>query len=446
MSVVRASVTDVILEALDESTGQVCRADLPALAVEIIDEIRALERLSCAARARQARLSAALDGLRREEEKAAGVAAAHRGRGVAGEIALARRESPHRARRHLALATILAELPDTRAAFDAGAISEWKATLMARETACVEGEHRALIDAEIAGDPAALEAMGDRELVAAVRRRTATLDPAAVVARRRQAEHERRVTIRPAPDEMCFVTALLPVARGVAVYAALRREFEASRAAGDERGQGQLMADALVARVLNGAGLTEVPCIPVSLGLVMTDRALLAGADDVAHLEGAGEISAELGRELAAAAATSRHTLWLRRLFAAPASGELVAADSRQRRFPRGLARLIRLRDRTCRTPWCDAPVRHVDHVVAASVGGPTSRLNGQGLCEACNYAKQSRGWHALPRPGPGHHVTTVTPTGHRYASSAPTVPGLEGVVYRPRIIDIALVYLPEAG
>jgi hypothetical protein len=63
--------------------------------------------------------------------------------------------------------------------------------------------------------------------------------------------------------------------------------------------------------------------------------------------------------------------------------------------FPDGIARLIRLRDRVCRTPWCDAPVRHVANVQAHQDGGPTNEVNGQGLCESCNHAKQAAGWHA---------------------------------------------------
>lgn len=87
--------------------------------------------------------------------------------------------------------------------------------------------------------------------------------------------------------------------------------------------------------------------------------------------------------------------------------------DSRAWAFPDGIARLIRLRDRVCRTPWCDAPVRHVDHVQARQDGGPTNETNGQGLCESCNHAKQAAGWHSRIRPGRRHEMETTTPTGH---------------------------------
>jgi HNH endonuclease len=99
--------------------------------------------------------------------------------------------------------------------------------------------------------------------------------------------------------------------------------------------------------------------------------------------------------------------------------------DSKARAFPRLLAVFLGLRDQgTCRTPWCDAPIRHGDHVVPVERGGQTSGPNGQGLCAACNHAKQAPGWTARPRPGPRHTIATTTPTGHTYWSTAPAPPG----------------------
>jgi hypothetical protein len=116
---------------------------------------------------------------------------------------------------------------------------------------------------------------------------------------------------------------------------------------------------------------------------------------------------------------------FIRRLFTAPGTGQLIAMDSRARRFPGGLGSFIDLRDQTCRNPWCDAPIAHRDHPWAAVEGGPTTAGNGQGLCEACNYAKQAPGWRARAIPGePSHTIETTTPTGHRYRSTAPPPPG----------------------
>ncbi|MCF6378728.1 HNH endonuclease [Nocardioides KLBMP 9356] len=158
----------------------------------------------------------------------------------------------------------------------------------------------------------------------------------------------------------------------------------------------------------------------VALNLVMSHDALLGTADDDARIAGFGPIPAELAREIVANAVGRGDEVWLRRLYASPTTGELVAMDSKSRLFPAGLARFIKLRDQVCRTSWCDAPIRHIDHVQSWETGGPTSAINGEGLCEACNYAKEAARWRA--RPGPDGTVTTTTPTGHSTTTRPPPV------------------------
>ncbi len=418
--------------------------DRDAIDVERIDLIRALEGLKCAAAAAQAVLTADFDASQRAEQAAAGVPAERQGRGVAAQVALARRESPHRAQQHLGLAKILAtELPHTMAAFRAGRITEWKATLVGRETGCLSLEDRRYVDRVVAGEPSRIEAMGDRELVGEIKKLAYRLDPASFVERRRRAEADRRVTVRPAPDVMTHLSALLPVGQGVAVFAALKQHADSLRAAGDTRGRGQIMADTLVQRV---TGQTSAREVPVSIGLVLTDRSLLAGGDEPAHVDGYGPIPADVARSMAAASLNARCKTWLRRLFAPPRTGDLVAMDSRARVVPDGIGRFIDVRDPICRTPWCDAPVRHRDHVVAVEDGGETSVRNTQGLCEACNHAKQARGWQARPRPGPRHTVVTRTPTGHLYRSTAPPAPGTgsEAVPVPAEVTSIGEIYVAD--
>ena len=99
-----------------------------------------------------------------------------------------------------------------------------------------------------------------------------------------------------------------------------------------------------------------------------------------------------------------------------------TATDPRARAFPTHLRRLLILRDEVCRTPWCDAPIRHADHITAHTDGGPTTLTNGQGLCEACNHTKQTPGWTTRPHPAPPKpdQILTTTPTGHTWTSHDP--------------------------
>ena len=53
---------------------------------------------------------------------------------------------------------------------------------------------------------------------------------------------------------MARLTALLPVADGVAVYAALTRSADTVKSSGDDRSKGAIMADQLVERVTGTPG------------------------------------------------------------------------------------------------------------------------------------------------------------------------------------------------
>ncbi len=358
--------------------------------------------------------------------------------GVAGQVALARRESPSRGSRHLSTALALVrQMPHTLAALESRVISEWRAELVVRETAMLTGEQRTDVDTELAttlGDE--LGRLGGRELVRRVQAIAYRIDAASVVARSRAAEAQRRVSIRPAPDTMAYVTALLPVAQGVAVHAALTTAAGAARAAGDDRTKGQVMADMFVQCL---TGQAEAPLVPVEVQVVMTERALLHGDDTPAHVPGYGAVPAAWARRLLAGHTDQPATaqVWLRRRYTHPAGGTLVAMDSSRRVFDGSLRRLLVARDGTCRTPWCDAPIAHLDHVTDHAHDGPTSAANGQGLCARCNHTKQLTGWSARASGGPTgpgsdragpHTVVTRTPTGHSYRSTAPPVlPGTEG-------------------
>jgi 5-methylcytosine-specific restriction endonuclease McrA len=388
-----------------------------------IDLLSQLETLKAAAAAAQARVTVSFVASQRAEQARQGVPAQDQGRGVASQVALARRESPYRGNRHVGLAHALVhEMPATLAALQTGQISEWGAHLLVRETATLSAEHRTAVDAALAGK---LAGLGDRALVAEAKKLAYKLDPASPLRRIRGAVKDRRVSLRPAPDTMTFLTGFLPVAQGVAVHTALTRHADSLRASGDERSRGQIMADTLVERVTGQATATEVP---VEVQLVMTDKALLGDDDTPARLAGYGVVPASLARALVkgTTGVAERAQAWVRRLYTSPTTGELVAMDSRRRTFTGELRHFLVLRDDACRSPWCDAPIRHADHVVAYSEGGQTSEEDGQGLCEACNYAKQAPGWRARSSRSPNdpHTVVTTTPTGHSYSSRAPAPPG----------------------
>ena len=194
------------------------------------------------------------------------------------------------------------------------------------------------------------------------------------------------------------------------------------------------MADTLFERV---TGRSATDATPVAVNLVISDESLLGGSTAPASITDYGPIPAAVARHIVRdATADPKSRATLRRLYASPSSGALVALESRSRLFPRGLATFIELRDQRCRTPYCDAPVRHRDHATPWARGGSTSSENGLGLCEQCNYTKESAGWsvNAVTSEFDRHTAEFTTPTGATYRSTAPPLLALR------RALDISEV------
>ncbi|MDR6986673.1 hypothetical protein J2Y66_001143 [Paenarthrobacter nitroguajacolicus] len=358
-----------------ERIGETQAGSVPANTVggDLIEQLRVLEEMKSAISALQARVAVAFDLVQRAGQAEAGVPASERGHGVGAQVALARRESPNRGSRLLGLAkALVAEMPHTLAALKSGQLNEWRATLLVKETACLSVEDRCAVDEELAPDAGTFAGKGDKAIIAAAKAAASRRDPRSVAGRASRAAAERTVSLRPAPDTMTYLTALLPVAQGVAVYAALSRAADSARSSGGSGGvvptRGQVMADALVERITGTPGGFS----GINLDLVMTDRTLFQGDSEPARLRGYGIVPAEWGRELLGleqatgsrpvkscpansgqantgpgqATPDQELTVRLRRLYTAPGTGELLGTDSNARLFTGRLRRFIETRDR----------------------------------------------------------------------------------------------------
>ena len=280
----KSFVAETVAEASDASAGldafaiadlgeSLLHVDCDGADAERIAQIRALEQVKAKAAATQVQIEIDFAASQRRKQAAAGVPLAQRGLGVGAQIAMARQDSPHKGARHVGFAEALREMPHVKAAMRAGQVSEWRATLVVRETACLKLGDRQHIDQTIAANPSQLDGLGDQALVAKVKKLAAELDPASVAARTRRAVAQRHVSCRPAPDTMCYLTALLPVGQGVAAYTALVKAAASALAPGDARGRGQIMVDTFVMRLTGQTAATDVP---VEVDLVIRARSAAA--------------------------------------------------------------------------------------------------------------------------------------------------------------------------
>ena len=413
------------------------RASLAAVDVDALSDhervalVAELERLKGSAAACQAR---ATDALRVSREV---VAPRDVTRSVGSEVALARHESPSTGDRFVGLSRALVhEMPHLMSALTDGVVSERAAVEVVRETATLTREHRVEVDRRIAD---ALPRLSPRMAGRAAARVAAELDAASVIRRMEAAVRSRRVTVRPAPDGMAYLTVLGPLREVVGAHAALLRrarsvvggQCEDEAPAG--RGVGAVSADVALQLL---AGLATVQVQPVEVQLVMTDRALLGtgdpgrSADEAARVPGHGSVPAPVARAWVRGADPA--SVWLRRLYTSPDGRDLVALDSRRRTFVGGLRRVLVLRDDVCTTPFCDAQIVHADHAHPARDGGPTSAENGHGKCARCNHVKEAPGWRVTVARGSPRETETRTPTGHTYRSLAPPLLGWGSASHPP--------------
>ena len=438
---------------------------------ERVDLVVEIERDKGGGAAAQARLTHALRQSREASSPHDAI------RSVGAEVALARRESPTLGDRFVGMARALVdEMPCTMQALSSGSCSERHALLMVQATSALSRAHRAEVDRRVGP---LLGRLGRRGAERAARRVAQELDAASVVRRMEDAVRSRRVTVRPAPDGMAYLTVLGPMVEVVGASAALRARSQrvATGQAPDEgpdgRSAGAIAADTALS-LLSGRAVGELQ--PVEVHLVMTDRALLGTGDpdrsvmEPARIPGHGSVPAPSARArlrtdpalpspvgtATGGRANAVASVWLRRLYTSPDGRDLVAMDSHRRLFDGLLRRMLVLRDDVCTTPWCEAPIAHADHTTPVRAGGVTSFRSGTGKCERCNYGKEAPGWVTTaepvvdshveaglpPRTGPPpesgsspdpapprHRVHVTTPTGRRYASEPPPLLGWGSIV-----------------
>jgi Domain of unknown function (DUF222) len=410
---------DDVLSGLAAGVGDCASAELGGASdAARIDRIARLEKIKAAAAALQMAESVRFAQSQAEAQLAADVHPEKIGRGIADQIGLATHMSGFAAAGRLKMARALwFDLPQTYRLLVAGEISDYVASLVVTETRHLDTATRRDVDGKIVA--AGIARMGPRRAATCARRHAYEADPHGYMQRGRTERKHRRVTLRPAPDTMSFLSGYLPVEQGVACLKALQDHTDTVKASGDQRSRDQIMADTLVERLTGQAQATDVNA---ELQIVMDLDVLLdANNHKPAELAGYGPLPADLARDILA---TSKGRLWWRRLYALPVGGPLAGGDPHRRNFDGYLRKLIIWRDRECRDPYCEAPIRHIDHIQRFADGGLTIYSNGRGECERGNHVREMPGWNvesiSSGLDGQPHTIKITTPTGHSYLSRPP--------------------------
>ena len=216
---------------------------------------------------------------------------------------------------------------------------------------------------------------------------------------------------------------------------------------GDARTGGQVRADTLAARITGRDPTdTDADAPPLRVNLVIGIESLFGDGTEPGLIPGLGFLPAALCTDLVRrASAAAKATL--RRLFASPEQRALVAMESTSRHFDGLLAEFLTSATAAPAAPPAATPPSGTTTTsTRAADGGTTTAANGQGLCERCNYLKETPGWTTwTPHPSPDrlHEVHGVTEHLRILRSTAPPLPGgpAGGWDYSPCELQLASNY-----
>lgn len=341
---------------------------LPGTARELRSFIEAIENALSALSGLQLAAINAFDGMVRAEDAAAGVPARDQGRGVARGVQMAVHTTPARASRMVETAKVMAtELPLIFDGLCSGKLNSYRAQIVASEARKLpSGARRQLFDKRLASNISHIVKLGPKSLRRRAQDLVDELHPKS--AEERFIEEARAscfVEVEDLGHGMSRLTATMPTPHAAYVFTLLDAAassqpiYMQDRTTGtDVMPRGQAMAQALYERFANGdpivpvanpeAASERLSSVPLTIDLVISDRALLGYGDEPATIltggarKNLGSVPASIARALIAngidavggASDDGRPAVWLRKLYAND-HGALVATSSRQRFHPR---------------------------------------------------------------------------------------------------------------
>ncbi|MGV2958787.1 HNH endonuclease [Glutamicibacter sp. AGC13] len=406
--------------------------------------IELLEALISAARCKQAGLAHQIEKEYVRDHEERGVHLDDQTRGAAACVALARKQSPHGMRNYLVNCRILFEdTPNLAAACARGEFTEAQTQAILTPLQNLKPQRRTEFDHLYAQNPHMFESMGTTQIKETVRKFALAYisDPDSI--KQKTVEEQRNLTLKIDDQHgRIIIHGEYPLLQGMCLKRYLDEESKTLRKKGDPRTRTQIRADLLFSYMMVGEP-SKMP-IALQVAVVMTDRALFAGEREPAYLEGYGFIPAQSVREWISGHQIPNSLTFdqmdakpttelieqldvrteLARLYTAPGDQDLIAMDSKARIFPEKLKKFIAIRDRHCRTPFCDGIVEEIDHVKQYARGGKSTVFNGDGRCASCNKAKEAAGWYEYTTYGNGHTIMICPGSAMSYKSTAPPATG----------------------
>jgi hypothetical protein len=347
--------------------------------------------------------------------------------------------------------TLVERYPAALDALEAGAVTLAKVRIIAEQTAQLTDTQAGRVERTVLGR-AGGQTPG--QLRQSVRRAVLNTDPDAVRRRQQAALRERGVSLYDLPDGMAMLSACLPAAEAVGVYAVLdhharatgntdaSRDADSDNGNGGSREGGDSIADSDDDRTLDARRadvLVDLVCGPlghpaagstaatsrrgplwrrhveVQVRLTVPYTTLFGLDEQPGELAGYGPLPPHQTRELAAAGT------W-RRILTDPPTGLPIDFGTTRYRLPSNLRDAILTRHPRCQAPGCNrtAVGCDLDHHTPHHRSGTTTLTDTGPYCRRHHRLKQTPRW--LVTRDPHGSVTWITPSGHTYTSTPPPV------------------------
>jgi hypothetical protein len=301
--------------------------------------------------------------------------------------------------------------PATFDALAAGDISYRHATTLLDQLRTVPDEQQAAFEEKVLPVAKKLSVGRFRDQARRLRER---LHPETIVIRTKNALADRRTYWEPAHDGMAWLHWYGTAEQTKAAWERITGMAASLRKLGDpsdtdsidgtetdadipSRTLEQLRADVTAGLLLNGVTPTGLGAgIRGSVMVTVSVMTLLGLDEEPATLEGYGPISPDAARRIAGNAPS------FTRILTHPETGVMLSVGKEQYTVTKGMRRVLRVRDETCRFPGCSRPAvkSDIDHTQDWQYDGLTDCDNLAHLCEGHHRLKHLSQWSVTQEPG----------------------------------------------
>lgn len=349
---------------------------------------------------------------------------------VAAEVGCVLAVGPRAASTFLATShAVVTSLPRTLAGLQAGTLSWGHAVVMADETASLDVNGAAALEAHFLDPDAPDPARGcpPGEMPAhrfRVKARTwrERHHAGSIEARHSKGVAERRVEYRPDRDGMAWLSAYLPAGQASAVWDRLTSEARSMQGTEEGRTLSQLRADNYASSLLatfpagsRGCQAAERPFSGIRAQVLVTVPvfSLMGFTDEPAVLDGYGPIPPSMARALVGEGVGSFY-----RVLVDPRDGAPLEIGRTSYRLTKAMRAWLRMRDGKCPFPGCSnhSLDNDADHLLSWAKGGATGISNLGQPCPKHHRLRHTTAWKPTTA-GKNKPPGWISPSGRRYSS-----------------------------